>query len=241
MRRGTVTLHMDDTCPCCGSTDDADEPTDGIGATTVEQTPDADVDPLVDRLLSGDTPLASSLPEDLESALGALVGEPPVTTLEEWVDLIRESIGGGAISVADLCHVEEETPHWGDVDGDRYHFACFYDAVILSGLVDRPVDVHTESPEGGIVEARAVGTEDLSVDPSEAVFSLGCATDADRSDDADPSHELIYEAVCPYVRAFPNVAAYDRWRRTVPAATVATSLSGATDLAAALVASDDDR
>jgi len=188
---------------------------------------------ITDRILSGEAPLAAPLPDDLGRALGDLVGESRVDTVAEWVDLLRDNLGGGAVEVADLCHVAGETPHWGELDGDRHHFACFYDAVVLAALADRPVDVHTESPDGTVVEARAVGSDSLRADPPTAVFSLGCAADAG---DGEPSHADVYEAVCPHVRAFPSVAAYDRWRETVEAPTVATSLEGATDLAAALVA-----
>ncbi len=227
----------DDSCSCCGTPDDriaVDEKVPDVSDAESDRGHRSDAaaaGSITDRILSGEAPLETPLPDDLARALGTLVGEPRVETVEEWVDPLRDHVGG-EIDVADLCHVAGETPHWGELDGQRHYFACFYDAVVLAALADRPVDVHTESPDGTVVEARAVGSDSLRADPATAVFSFGCATDA--GGDGDPSHADVYDAVCPYVRAFPSVAAYDRWRRTVAAPTVATSLDGATDLAAAL-------
>jgi len=183
----------------------------------------------------GDTdPMTADLPDDVRRALGRLLGGEAVGTLGWWVEEIKQRTGGGSIGVADLCHADGETPHRGTVDGETYHFLCFYDAVVLAALTGGAVDIRTESPGGTVVEARAVGTDELSVSPEGAAFSFG----ADASTvpaDGDPSHADVYAAVCPYVRAFPDRAAYEHWAASVDAATVAMPLSGATDLADALV------
>ena len=184
--------------------------------------------------LDGSNPLEQRLPGDLQSALGRFVGGDSVETLTEWANEIRQRTGGGSIDVNELCHADEETAHWGDVDGERFHFQCFYDAVILAALEDRTVDVHTVSPEGAVVEARTVGNEELSVMPETAVFSLGIALDAHERSGGDPTLQDSYAAVCPYVKAFPDRDAYKAWADEVPAATVATPLSGATAFARAL-------
>jgi alkylmercury lyase len=229
-----------DTCDCCdgdrtnatartGDSRRHDDAASGTPDETATETPD---DGLVERVLSGDAPLDDPLPADLGRALGDRLRVDRVRTLREFAETVRDHLGG-PVAVGDLCHAPAPTPHWGDHDGERHHFDCFYDAVVLAALRDGPVDVRTESPGGTVVEARAVGTDDLRVDPEGAVFSVGCA--ADFSPVGEPSHHELYDAVCPYVRAFPSAAAYDRWRRTVPAPTVVTGLDGATDLAAALV------
>ncbi|AUX07828.1 alkylmercury lyase [Halalkaliarchaeum desulfuricum] len=113
--------------------------------------------------------------------------------------------------------------------------ACFYDAVILAALSDREVDIRTESPDGTVIEARAVGSDQLTVTPGGAVFSFGIDEGVNPPPDGGPTLEQGYAAICPYVKAFPSREAYRRWAETVPAATVAMPLSGATELAGELV------
>lgn len=195
---------------------------------------EADATPKTDRWLDGNSVLDSTLPTDLQRSLGLLLGEDSVETLADWIDNIRQMTGEGSIGIADLCHTSTVTGHWGELDGKRYDFLCFYDAVILAALADEPVDIRTESPGGSIVRANAAGTTDLTVQPAEAVFSFGI-DDAPPQADGDPSPEDIYAAVCPYVRAFPNRDAYLQWADSVSAATIGMPLLGATELARALV------
>lgn len=210
----------DDPCPCCG----------GIEHSNAESKRSSS------RWIADGSVLKAELPPELQSALGRFLGTESVETLGEWASEVRTRTGGGSITVDDLCLTDEETGHWGTVGDERYHFACFYDAVILAALSDRPVDIRTKSPDGTVIEARAVGTEELTVRPSEAVFSFGIDdTVASPADGEDSSLERGYAAICPYVNAFPTPAAYEKWARSVPAATVAMPLEGATDLAAELV------
>ena len=191
--------------------------------------------PVGDRWLPGDAVLEADLPDDVGIRLGRLLGGDPVETLGDWVAEVRRRTGGGSIAVEELCHADADTPHWGGFDERTYHFRCFYDAVVLSALIDDPVDIRTESPEGAVIEAEAAGTDDLRVTPETAVFSFGVDEHVDPPTNERPSKEDVYSAVCPYVRAFPDPAAYEAWAESVPAATVALPLSGATDVAAALV------
>lgn len=186
------------------------------------------------HVLTSGAVLHAELPADLQATLGSLVGEASVDTLAEWASAVRRNLGG-SIAPADLCHAGEETGHRGRVDGETYHFQCFYDAVALSGFVDEPVDIRTESPAGDVVRATADGAQTLSVTPGDAVFSFGVAEDVTPNSAGEPSLGDVYEAVCPYVKAFPDAEAYEEWAATVPAATVATPLAGATELAQALV------
>ena len=187
------------------------------------------------RWLGESAPLTAELPADLRRGLGRLLGERPVDTIEEWVGTVRDEVGGGSIGVEDLCHADGETPHRGVVDGETYHFQRFYDAVVLAALADDAVDIRTESPRGTVIEARAVGTDELRVSPEGAVFSLGVDERVDPPAGNGPTHADVYGAVCPYVRAFPDRAAYERWARSAGAATIAMPLAGATELASALV------
>ena len=180
--------------------------------------------------------LDAQLPEELRSALGRFVGKESIDTLGEWATEIRRLTGGGAIDVDHLCHTDTETEHWGDAGDERYYFQCFYDAAILAAVEERPVDIHTASPGGTVVDAQAVGSDELSVTPAEAVFSLGIGTDAHEQSDGNPTLADGYAAICPYVKVFPDCEAYEQWADTVPAATVAMPLAGATDVASALVA-----
>jgi len=188
-----------------------------------------------DRWLT-DPVLDAELPGDVQATLGRLTGAESVATLNEWTAEIRRLTDGEAIEIDGLCHSESKTPHWGELDGERYYFLCFYDAVLLSALAEQPVDILTESPEGAVIQAHATGTSDLTVTPPEAVVSFGVERGAEPPADGELSPGDLYSVVCPYVKAFPDRAAYEAWARTVPAETVAMSLSGATDVAAALVA-----
>lgn len=189
----------------------------------------------VDGWTGAPSPLQEPLPRDLQVALGRLLGEGPIERLDEWIEIARRHTGGGGIDIDDLCHVAEASGHWATVDGDRYDFLCFYDAVILAALVDEPVEIRTESPGGTVIEAIAAGTEELQVTPAGAVFSFGVAESVEPPADGSPSTADVYAAICPYVRAFPNGVAYHRWADRVPAATVGMPLEGATELAARLV------
>ena len=203
--------------------------------------------PTGDRLLADEPVTEATLPRDVRTALGRFLGGESIETIGDWLAECRRLTGeGGPIGIEDLCHVDQETGHWGEVNGRRYDFACFYDAIALSALLEEPVDIRTESPDGTVIEARAVGTDELTVTPASAVFSFGIDERAARGGDdgptgvvaeadSEPEPEDVYAAVCPYVKAFPDAATYERWAPTVPAATVAMPLEGATELAAELV------
>lgn len=180
-----------------------------------------------------DGALETELPEDLQEALGGFLGTEPIETLDEWVEEIHARVEDEAVAVEDLCHVDEESPHWGEVDGERYGFRCFYDAVVLSALTDSPAEIRTETPTGETIKAHADGVDKLEVSPPDAIFSFGIETDADGEE--EPSHEDMYSVVCPYVRAFVDKEEYEQWEENVEAVTVAAPLEDATELARRLV------
>lgn len=212
----------DDPCSCCSGTGESNPGTETSSG----------------RWLGDTDVLDTELHRDLSVALGRFLGTEPINTLGEWATEVRHHVGG-SISIEELCLMSEQTEHVGIVDGDRYYFACFYDAVILAALSDHPVDIRTVSPGGDRINARAIGTDDLVVTPEEAVFSFGIQRNVARPSDDGPTLEQGYASICPYVKAFPNLEAYDRWRRRVPAATVAMPLDGTTELAAELVGDVD--
>jgi hypothetical protein len=188
------------------------------------------------RWIEGSDVLDAQLPADLQSELGRFVGTESVDTLGEWTTEIRRLTGGGSIDVEELCYADVETDHWGEIGDERYYFQCFYDAVILAAFEERAVDIHTVSPGGTVIEARAVGSDELSVTPEGAVFSLGIAENAGEQSGGHPTLEDGYAAICPYVRAFPDRETYEQWADGSSAVTVALPLAGATDVARALVA-----
>ncbi|WP_336326004.1 organomercurial lyase [Halovenus sp. HT40] len=206
---------MTEHCSCCGT-------------VTESQTESAG------RNLTAENPLQAELPAEMSATLGQFLGRESVTTFDEWAAEIRQTVGG-SIAVEDLCSTEERTAHWAVRDGERQYFLCFYDAVILAALSEQSVEIHTKSPGGTVIEARAVGTDTLEVTPKEAVFSLGVEENAANLVDGNPTLEDAYGAVCPYVKAFPNADSYREWAEAVPAATIGLELDGATEFAAALL------
>lgn len=214
----------DQACDCCSlnrsGTDGASEPESG---------------PPVDRWIGDESVMEQPLPDDVRTAMGRFFGVTSITTLEDWVAEIRRQTGDSEpIRKEDLCHADGRTTHWAELDGTRYDFRCFYDAVVLAELASRPVDIHTTSPNGTDIEARATGDGKLTATPSSAVVSFGIATDESFSPDK-PTLEDAYAAICPSVNAFPTRDAYEQWAAQTPAATVGMPLSAGIDVATGLV------
>ncbi len=197
----------------------------------MEQSTDgaAGVDRWVDERPVG----AARLPDDVARVMTAFYPAGPVETLDDFVAATRAAVDGDALGVADLCHVDGETPHVARTGDETYRFRCFYDGVALSYLVDEPVEIRTESPGGVPVELRVTPDGTVERSPAEAAMSFGIATEA--ADVTDPTVETVYGHVCPYVRAFPTRERYREWAASVDAATVGLPLSAGLPIAAALV------
>jgi hypothetical protein len=207
------------------------------GDLTVEQADESTENP--DTWIEERPVKTAQLPVDVAGDMSRFFGES-IEAFDDMISAIRSVTEGNGISVDELCHVEEETPHYADTEEETFYFRCFYDAIILAALENEPIDVHTVSPDGVVIEAHAVGSEELSVDPETAVFSLGIGLDAHEESGGDPTLQDSYAAICPYIKAFTDRDAYDTWADAVPATTVATPMSGATAFARALTTEGND-
>lgn len=189
----------DENCTCCGT--DKSE--------TVESGTD------VDRWVTETPVTEEELPTDLRTVMRRFFGGGSSET--------RES--GGSISFDNFCHASGQTDHWGVLDGRKYYFQCFYDAVVLAEMTSSPVDIHTKSPDGTVIELQATGEGVRDVTPSDAVVSFGIDRNVETPSDGGPTPEAVYSAICPYIKAFPDRSAYESWAETVPAATVGMPLA----------------
>jgi alkylmercury lyase len=222
-------------CACCGSTDEQSETStdeqSGASAEKQSASPEQSATGEAERWLGDADGLDAILPADLQAALGRFFGTEPIETLGECAARFQGHFEGG-VTVEDLCSTDEETGHRATVGDETHHFLCFYDAVILAALEERPVDIRTESPDGTVIEARALGGEGLQVEPADAVFSFGLD---DSGVEGEPTLEDGYAAICPYVKAFPSREAYQEWASAASAPTVGLPLAGATEFASALI------
>ncbi|MEY7848639.1 organomercurial lyase [Natrarchaeobius sp. A-rgal3] len=184
--------------------------------------------------IDGDDVADAPLPDDLCAVLGRFVDDDSIETIADYVAAFRRRTDG-PLEATDLCHVDEHTGHWGVVDGEKYDFRCVFDAVILARLVEDEATIHTEAPDGTSVVARVSETGELTAMPAEATVSFGIDGAVDPLPAGEGGLAEAYGAVCPYVRAFSNREAYEAWAQTVPAATVGTSLAGATVLSDVIV------
>lgn len=177
-----------------------------------------------------------ALADALESAFA--LPDPP-RTLQDWVVGVTDHLDGAlAVGPADLC-ATDESPHVADVAGERLHFHCVFDALVVPFLApDAPVvDVRSRSPvSGGTVEL-AVTRDAVDAKPPDAVMSFGLARGTEVRDPGDVSPALAYERLCPYVNAFHSVDEYGQWAAETPdAATMPVAFPAGLELAETLAA-----
>jgi hypothetical protein len=165
--------------------------------------------------------------------MGQFFGEESVETLADVAAAMRDATGGGSFAVDDLCHATAETPHRATMEGETYHFRCFYDGIALAHLADEAVEIRTESLTGEPITVQA-SPSDIDVSPSEAAMSFGIAADAETPPSGGSIQEAAYEAFCPYVKAFPSRETYERWADNADAVTVGMPLASGVSFAAAL-------
>lgn len=172
------------------------------------------------------------LPPEIGSNLQALFGtEDRPETFGAWIDALAAALNDvWPPAIADLCH-DDEGRHRAETEDGTYRFVCVLDAVILPFLIDGPVEVHSEGPETGAVVTSNVSQTGIEISPGDAVLSFGVAP---VEPDAELTAQLTYETLCPYVHAFPDRDAYERWSEGIDAPTTALELSDGFALARAM-------
>lgn len=208
----------DRACDCCGST----------GEQATERT-------ATDDRWLGERPVTDAvLPPGMAEIARRFLADGSIETLGDLVETVSVTADDGPVTIDDLCHAPEQTPHRATMGEETYHFLCFFDGIALAHIADGPVTIETESPTGETVEARATPDGNVAVSPPDAAMSFGVATDVGAPADGGPTLGELYEAFCPYVKAFHSREAYERWAEGADAATVGMSLVAGVPIAAAL-------
>lgn len=212
-------------------------------ATDGSPTRDPDRDATTDGGPAGGAAvLDREVPEHLAERLST-VFDWEVRTYDDWLGAAAAAFGESddrSVSAADLCHTDE-SEHVARVEGETHAFLCPLDAFVYPGFVEAPATVETASPAGTTL-TMAVGpdgeVELLDADPEEAVVSVGAPADPGSTGCcAECSTGAVYEAVCPFVRAFPDRASYEAWAEgeASEAATTALPFGDAVALTRTLV------
>ena len=182
----------------------------------------------------GERPVKTArLPADVAGNMSRFFGES-VEGFGDVISAIRNVTEGDGIDVDELCHVEGETPHYAKTADETYYFRCFYDGIALAHLVNEAVEIRTETPTEDPIEMQVSPESSIDVTPSDAVMSFGVATGRDIPAGDVPTAPEVYEAVCPYVKAFRTRGEYERWSNDVAATTVGIPLESGVPIAAAL-------
>lgn len=177
------------------------------------------------------------IPTDVGEALAATyrLDEPPAT-YGAWINEVAETFRNqmGELS-GDLLCCTDDTRHRAELaNGETEEFACVLDALIYPFVAPSPGEVTSKSPADEAEVTVDISLDDVSVEPSDAVVSIGAPTDAPaEGDDGDVAEESYY-AVCPLINAFPSRDAYDEWAADQSAATTAVSIETGIGLAIAV-------
>ena len=158
-------------------------------------------------------------------------------TLGEWVEAVREALADQdlEITVETLC-TDDDGLHVARYGDESQAFICVLDALLVPFApgVEGPVHVESTPPNGGPQVSFDVASEAVTVDPPEAMISLGALGSAGRNRTDPPTPKRTYQELCPYVHAFPSRDAYEAWAASVDAATTAVPAARGFDVAAAL-------
>lgn len=158
--------------------------------------------------------LDRALPPELSERFAAVGMEPAPTTLGEWVESTRTVLESAHLptGLEAMCTADRNR-HEATVDGERRHFHCVLDTLLLPFVVDGgdSFEVRARSPQSGNRIDITVSREDIVVSPETAVMSFGFAEEFDRSLEEPVDASVGYEAFCPYVNAFEDRETYDWW------------------------------
>lgn len=185
--------------------------------TAPRRTDDRGIDDRIPATDGGSPPvLDREIPDPLGERLTTLFGRE-VETFADWSVALRaavEETEGRPPDAGDLCHTDG-SDHVARIDGEIHAFLCPLDALLYPHLVGERATVETVTPSGETLTARVdpgEGADLEGADPGEAVVSLGAPLDTGEvaccAECASPSD---YEALCAYVRAFPDRAGYEDW------------------------------
>jgi len=172
------------------------------------------------------------LPSDFGERLRTVFGyETRPSTYGEWVQRVVASFETErerSLTTEDLCDTDD-SPHSATRNGERTHYLCAQDPLLVGLLAEEPVTVRSAPPNReepvrirftGDETAAAPGgqaTVSIDVEPGGALLSFGVAPDATAPAELAP--EAMYGIVCPYGHAFPDDEAYDAWAAETDAVT----------------------
>ncbi len=158
--------------------------------------------------------LPSALSEQFQVSLG--FDEPPAT-LADWADATADLLDDEYVPERpeDLC-LTESSRHEARLDGETLYFQCFFDTLLVPFVVDGTpeVQVRSRSPVTDTVVTGTVTRDEVAVEPDGAVMSFGAATDVVSAAYLDVPATLAYRRFCPFIEAFPDESAYERWAET---------------------------
>lgn len=165
-----------------------------------------------------------ALPPHVGARLAAVCGtDGRVETGADWVDAIQATVDpdvSGPVTEADLCHAADGA-HTVQIGDESVSFVCVIDPLMVPFIRQTTGTVTSQPPVGDERVEIEIGSAEATATPATAVISVGVTRD---SGSTPPSPAQLYEAVCPYVHAFPSIEAYEEWAGTVDAATTSLSL-----------------
>jgi hypothetical protein len=139
--------------------------------------------------------------------------EPTFSTVAEWIDAMENAFEGQlghTPTREDLCTTPDGN-HVVEIDGERESYVCVLDPLMVLFLEGQPGQVRSETPGSGAEIVIDVGREGVETSHEDAVVSIGVAADVSDAAVGPVTPELAYRTICPYVQAFVDEPAFDRW------------------------------
>lgn len=163
------------------------------------------------------------LPPDVAEVFRRVGGrDTPPETLEEGFTVIEDVIDDEDVSIGlDDMYQAEPTRHAVHIGDTVEYVPCVMDAMIVAlSLETRPIEIHSQPPDGGETVRFLVTDGDITVTPESTVVSFGIAYEEAVGADVGEINELLNEestipTTCSLITAFPNSKAYERWATTV--------------------------